>query len=154
MTSTNLLFPQWSSLSKSLDPFSVGFDDVLNQIRDISETVAKATPAYPPYNIKQVKDNKYVIEMAVAGFAKTDIEVTLEGNKLVIKGAVVDSSDDKDNYIYKGIANRNFNRAFTLADKVEIKDAEITNGMLKVWLENMVKVQDAVKKITVKSKDE
>jgi molecular chaperone IbpA len=153
MTGTNLLFPQWATLSKSLDPFSVGFDDVLNQIREVSETVAKATPAYPPYNIKQVKDNKYVIEMAVAGFAKTDIEVTLEGNKLVIKGAVVDSSGD-DNYIYKGIANRNFNRAFTLADKVEIKDAEITNGMLKVWLENMVKVQDAVKKITVKSKDE
>ena len=153
MTSTNLLFPQWATLSKSLDPFSVGFEDVLDQIRDISETVSKASPGYPPYNIKQVKENKYVIEMAVAGFAKTDIEVTLEGNKLVIKGAVVDSSGD-DNYIYKGIANRNFNRAFTLADKVEIKDAEITNGMLKVWLENMVKVQDAVKKITVKSKGE
>jgi len=155
MTSTTLsLFPQWASLHKSLDPFTVGFDDVLDQIRDISETVAKATPGYPPYNIKQVKDNKYVIEMAVAGFAKTDIEVTLEGNKLVIKGAVVDSSEDDTSYIYKGIANRNFNRAFTLADKVEIKDAEIANGMLKVWLENMVKVQDAVKKITVKSKDE
>jgi molecular chaperone IbpA len=154
MTSTNLLFPQWTSLSKSLDPFSVGFNDVLDQIRDVTETVAKTATAYPPYNIKQVKDNKYVIEMAVAGFAKTDIEVTLEGNKLVIKGSTVDSSDDKDNYIYKGIANRNFNRAFTLADKVEIKDAEITNGMLKVWLENMVKVQDAVKKITVKSKDD
>ena len=155
MTSTTLsLFPQWASLHKSLDPFTVGFDDVLDQIRDISETVAKATPSYPPYNIKQVKDNKYVIEMAVAGFAKTDIEVTLEGNKLVIKGSVVDSSEDDSSYIYKGIANRNFNRAFTLADKVEIKDAEIANGMLKVWLENMVKVQDAVKKITVKSKDE
>jgi len=118
MTSTNLLFPQWSSLSKSLDPFSVGFDDVLNQIRDISETVAKASPGYPPYNIKQVKENKYVIEMAVAGFAKTDIEVTLEGNKLVIKGSTIDSSEDDSNYIYKGIANRNFNRAFTLADKM------------------------------------
>ena len=154
MTSTNLLFPQWTSLSKSLDPFSVGFDDVLNQIREVSETVAKATPGYPPYNIKQVKDNKYVIEMAVAGFAKTDIEVTLEGSKLVIKGATVESSEDDSSYIYKGIANRNFNRSFTLADKVEIKDAEIANGMLRVWLENMVKVQDAVKKITVKTKDE
>jgi len=154
MTSTTLsLFPQWASLHKTLDPFTVGFDDVLDQIRDVTETVAKVTPGYPPYNIKQVKDNKYVIEMAVAGFAKTDIEVLLEGNKLVIKGSVVDSSDDVDNYIYKGIANRNFNRAFTLADKVEIKDAEIANGMLKVWLENMVKAQDAVKKITVKSKD-
>jgi molecular chaperone IbpA len=150
MTSTTLsLFPQWASLSKSLDPFTVGFDDVLDQIRDISETVAKATPGYPPYNIKQVKDNKYVIEMAVAGFAKTDIEVTLDGNKLVIKGAVVEA-DDTDNYIFKGIANRNFTRQFTLADKIEIKDAEIANGMLKVWLENIVKAQDAVKKIAVK----
>jgi molecular chaperone IbpA len=155
MTSTTLsLFPQWTSLHKSLDPFTVGFDDVLDQIRDISETVAKNVPGYPPYNIKQVKDNKYVIEMAVAGFAKTDIEVTLEGNKLVIKGAAVEADEDSTNFIYKGIANRNFNRTFTLADKVEIKDAEIANGMLKVWLENMVKVQDAVKKITVKSKDE
>ena len=92
--------------------------------------------------------------MAVAGFAKTDIEVTLEGSKLVIKGAVVDSAEDPSSFIYKGIANRNFSRAFTLADKVEIKDAEIANGMLKVWLENMVKAQDSVKKITVKSKDE
>ena len=155
MTSTTLsLFPQWGTLHKSLDPFTVGFDGVLDQIRDISETVAKNVPGYPPYNIKQVKENKYVIEMAVAGFAKTDIEVTLEGNKLVIKGATIDSSEDTDNYIYKGIANRNFNRTFTLADKVEIKDAEIANGMLKVWLENMVKAQDAVKKITVKLKDE
>ena len=150
MTSTNLLFPQWASLSKSLDPFSVGFDDVLDQIRDISETVAKATPGYPPYNIKQVKENKYVIEMAVAGFAKTDIEVTLEGNKLIIKGAVVESAEDPSSFIYKGIANRNFNRTFTLADKIEIKDAEIANGMLKIWLENIIKSQDAVKKISIK----
>lgn len=148
MTSTNLLFPQWATLSKSLDPFTVGFDDVLDQIRDISETVAKATPAYPPYNIKQVKDNKYVIEMAVAGFAKSDIEMTLEGNKLVIKAASKD--DDSEEYLYKGIANRGFERTFTLADKVEIKDAELMNGMLKVWLENMVKAQDAIKKISIK----
>jgi len=138
------------SFHKFMDPHSIGFDKMFDDLAEIASKV----PSYPPYNIKQVKDNKYVIEMAVAGFAKTDIEVTLEGNKLVIKGAVVDSSDDTNSYIYKGIANRNFNRAFTLADKVEIKDAEIANGMLRVWLENMVKVQDAVKKITVKSKDE
>ena len=71
------------------------------------------------YNIKKVKDNKYVIEMAVAGFAKSDIEVTVEGNKLVIKG---DSNDNEaEDYIFKGIANRAFQRTFTIADKVEIK---------------------------------
>jgi len=133
------------------DPFMIGFDEVFKQFEDLSKTAKKAV-AYPPYNIKQVKENKYVIEMAVAGFAKSDIEMTLEGNKLVIKAASKD--DDNGDYLYRGIANRAFERTFTLADKVEIKDAEMVNGMLKVWLENMVKVQDAVKKITVKSKDE
>lgn len=149
-TTINALFPQLKTLSKSLDPFTIGFDDVLNQINEISENVTKAVPGFPPYNIKQVKDNKYVIEMAVAGFAKTDIEVTLDGNKLVIKGNASEEEVPEDNYIFKGIATRNFTRQFTLADKVEIKDAEIVNGMLKVWLENYVKAQDAVKKIAIK----
>jgi molecular chaperone IbpA len=153
MTSTNLLFPQWTSLSKSFDPFTIGFDDVIDKLQSMHTEMAKATPGYPPYNIKQVKENKYVIEMAVAGFAKSDIEVILDGDKLVIKGTSKDNETD-GSYIFKGIAGRNFERAFTLADKVEIKDAEIVNGMLKVWLENMVKAQDAVKKITIKSKDE
>lgn len=149
-TTINALFPQLKSLSKSLDPFTIGFDDVLNQIQELSDGVTKAVPGFPPYNIKQVKDNKYVIEMAVAGFAKTDIEVTLDGNKLIIKGNASEEEVPEDNYIFKGIATRNFTRQFTLADKVEIKDAEIVNGMLKVWLENYVKAQDAVKKIAIK----
>jgi molecular chaperone IbpA len=153
MTS-NLLFPQWEQFHKSLDPFTVGFDDVFSQLQDVSKTITKGVQNhYPPYNIKQVKDNKFVIEMAVAGFAKADIEVTLDGNKLIIKGETKDS-EPEDNFIFKGIANRNFIRQFTLADKIEIKDAEIANGMLKVWLENIVKAQDAVKKITVKEKSE
>jgi len=131
-------------------PYSVGFDDTLDTIRKVAEQSSKAI-GYPPYNIKQVKDNKYVIEMAVAGFAKTDIEMTLDGNKLVIKGASKD--DPETEYVYKGIANRNFERSFTLADKVEIKDAELVNGMLKVWLESIVKTQDAIKKIQIKQKD-
>ena len=149
-TTINALFPQLKTLSKSLDPFTIGFDDVLSQIQELSEGVTKAVPGFPPYNIKQVKDNKYVIEMAVAGFAKTDIEVTLDGNKLIIKGNASEEDLPEDNYIFKGIATRNFTRQFTLADKVEIKDAEIVNGMLKVWLENYVKAQDAVKKIAIK----
>jgi molecular chaperone IbpA len=138
-----------NDLFGKLQPFTVGFDDTLSTIRKIAEQSAK-TVGYPPYNIKQVKDNKYVIEIAVAGFAKTDIEMTLDGNKLVIKGASKD--DPESDYVYKGIANRNFERSFTLADKVEIKDAELVNGMLKVWLESIVKTQDAIKKIIIKEK--
>ena len=148
-TTINALFPQLKTLSKSLDPFTIGFDDVLSQINELSESVTKTVPGFPPYNIKQVKDNKYVIEMAVAGFAKSDIEITLDGNKLVIKGSTKEE-DAEEAYLFKGIANRNFTRQFTLADKVEIKDAEVVNGMLKVWLENFVKAQDAIKKIAIK----
>ncbi len=87
----------------------------------------------------------------VAGFAKSDIEVTVEGNKLVIKG---DSNDNEaEDYIFKGIANRAFQRTFTIADKVEIKDAEMVNGMLRVWLENLYQTQETVKKIAIKEAD-
>jgi len=134
-----------------IQPFTVGFGDTLELMREAA-TIAAKSVSYPPYNIKQVTENKYVIEMAVAGFSKSDIEMTLEGNKLVIKSAAKD--EDNGDYLYRGIANRAFERTFTLADKVEIKDAEMINGMLKVWLENMVKVQDAVKKITIKEKED
>jgi len=137
----------WSKIQ----PFTVGFDDTLTLMREAAAAATKAV-SYPPYNIKQIKENKYVIEMAVAGFAKSDIEMTLEGNKLVIKAA--SKEDDSEDYLYKGIANRGFERTFTLADKVEIQDAEMMNGMLRIWLENMVKVQDAVKKISIKEKED
>ena len=141
---TSLLFPK-------LDHFMIGFDPIIDMLQSAAKDVSKYTPSYPPYNIKQVKENKYVIEMAVAGFSKTDIEITLEGNKMIVKGATKD--DEDETYLHKGIANRAFERQFTLADKVEIKDAEIANGMLRVWLENMITAQDAIKKIGIKSKD-
>ena len=134
-----------------LQPFTIGFDETLDMLRKTAEQTQKAV-GYPPYNIRQVKDNKYVIEMAVAGFAKTDLEITMDGNKLVVKGLT--KEEDGEHFLYKGIANRAFERAFTLNDKVEIKDAELVNGMLKIWLENIVKTQDAIKKIGIKEKSE
>ena len=135
-----------------LDPWAIGFRDIFKDLQDMASTASKKITTYPPYNIKQVKDNKYVIEIAVAGFAKSDIEVTLDGNKLVVKGVAQDNEDPDTNFLYKGIAARNFLHEFKLNDKIEIQDAEYVNGMLKIWLENIVKMQDAVKKITVKEK--
>ena len=137
---------------RKFDPFSIGFNDMFNELESMSKAVAKAA-TYPPYNIKQVKDNKFVIEMAVAGFAQSDIELTLEGNKLVIKGNAEDA-DAPENFLFKGIANRNFTREFKLADKVEIENAELVNGMLKIGLANMVKLQDNIKKIPLMSNQE
>jgi len=142
-------FPSIMDFHK-FDPFAVGFTDVFKDLQEMSKTVQKAV-SYPPYNIRQIKENKFVIEMAVAGFAKSDIEVTLEGNKLIVKGLSQDT-EAPESFIYKGIANRNFTREFKLNDKIEIENAEMANGMLRIWLENIVKAQDAIKKIAVKEK--
>ena len=152
---SNNTLPSLFDFHKTLDPFTVGFDKFFADLEDVTKNIAKAAPSYPPYNIKQVKENKYVIEMAVAGFAKSDIEVTLDGNKLVISGAAKeDTIEEDENFLFKGIANRNFTRTFKLADKIEIKEAELVNGMLKVWLENLVQANDAIKKIAVKDKSD
>ena len=105
------------------------------------------------FRSKKVEDNKYVIEMAVAGFSKTDIEITLDEGKLIINGKVRDSNELDDAnayYFYKGIAERAFTRTFTLADSVEIKNAEMVNGILKVWLENFIPEHKKPKKIDIK----
>jgi molecular chaperone IbpA len=102
---------------------------------------------------KKTGDNKYVIEMAVAGFAKTDIELTMDNGKLVVTGKTKDANDmDNANvyYFYKGIAERAFTRSFTLADSVEVKNAELVNGILKVWLENLIPEHQKPKKIEIK----
>jgi len=131
---------------KRLDPFSIGFDKIFDQL--VAET-AKTVPTYPPYNIKKVKDNKYVIEMAVAGFSQSDIEVTVDGNTLVVEGSTKENEPEDGTMLYQGIANRAFKRSWTLADKVEIQNAEMVNGMLKIWLENLIKTQETIKKIKV-----
>ena len=134
---------------KDMDKFFVGFDDQFNRLARLHDDVTKNIPNYPPYNIKKTGDTTYVIELAVAGFAKQDIEVTLDGNKLIVKGnAKEDNLKEEETYFFKGIANRGFERSFTLADKIEIKDADMVNGMLRIWLESLVQTQDAIKKIT------
>ena len=148
----NWLVNQTSPFSKNFDAFTVGFDKLVDEIRDASEK-AKKSVSYPPYNIKQVDENNYVIEMAVAGFGKTDIDISLDNNKLTVSGRV-DSEEDENGegptYLWKGIANRAFQRTFTLADTIEVQSAEMVNGMLKLGLQNIVKANDAIKKIAIK----
>jgi molecular chaperone IbpA len=141
-------FNPFNDFHKALDPYTVGFEKLFNELDEVSKNVAKTVTNYPPYNIKQISDNKYVIELAVAGFNKSDIEVELKGNKLTVSGKTKESEDET--FLFKGIANRNFQRVFTISDTIEIKDAELVNGMLKVVLENMVKFNDSIKKIVIK----
>lgn len=141
------------SFAKNLLPTSVGFDDMFKNLEHVTRTVQKSIPSYPPYNIKKVAENKYVIEMAVAGFGKQDLELELKDGVLSVKGRTsldTVTSDGLDvTYLYKGIADRAFTRQFTLADSIEIKNAELINGMLKVWLENIIPESKKPKKIDI-----
>ncbi|NBP02211.1 MAG: heat-shock protein IbpA [Proteobacteria bacterium] len=138
------------SVFKDMDKFLVGFDETYNRMAKFHDDMTKNIPNYPPYNIKKIEENKYVIELAVAGFAKSDIEVTFEDNKLIISGK---AQDDNDNFLFKGIANRAFTRTFLLDDQIEIRDAGIMNGMLKIALEKIIPDHKKPKKIEVKDGD-
>jgi molecular chaperone IbpA len=132
---------------KDMDKFFVGFDDTYNRIAKLHDDLTKNIPNYPPYNIRKVEDNKYVIELAVAGFGKSDIEITLENNKLIISG---NTADDNDNFLFKGIASRAFTRTFALDDHIEIENAEMMNGMLRIALEKIIPEHKKPRKIEVK----
>ena len=135
---------------KDFGKFGVGYDDLFDRISEFHDNVAKNIPNYPPYNIKKVDDNKYVIEMAVAGFGKQDIEITTEDDKLVIKGNVESDETPQDNLLWQGLALRPFTRMFTLNDQVVVNNAEMINGLLKVTLERIIPESKKPKTVEVK----
>lgn len=132
---------------KDFDRFFVGFDDQFNRLAKLHDEVSKNIPSYPPYNIRKIGDNKYVIEIAVAGFSKSEIEITLDEDKLVVKGSASDSTDT--NYLFKGIGMRDFVRTFALNDQVEVRGAGLINGMLKIALERIIPEHKKPKKIEI-----
>jgi molecular chaperone IbpA len=142
------LFPD----AKLFDQFFVGFDDVVQRAHKMQEEIAKNIPNYPPYNIKKVDENKYVVELAVAGFDQQDIEIELADDKLIIKGDVKGDSENATDYLFKGIGMRAFTRTFALSDHIEVNNAELVNGMLKVWLERMIPEHKKPKKVPVNGK--
>jgi molecular chaperone IbpA len=129
---------------------TVGFDEILKRLASASENFPKIT-TYPPYNIRKVDENKYVIEIAVAGFGKQDLEIELQDGTLVVKGSV--ESKDTTDYLFKGIADRAFTRSFTLADTVEVKNADLINGMLKIFLERFIPEEKKPKKININGEE-
>jgi molecular chaperone IbpA len=129
---------------------TVGFDEILKRLATVSDSLPKIS-AYPPYNIRKVDENKYVIEIAVAGFGQQDLEIELKDGVLSIKGNV--ESKDATDYLFKGIADRAFTRQFTLADTVEVKNADLINGMLKIWLERFIPEDKKSKKIHINEQE-
>ena len=131
----------------SIHKFAVGFDNVFDEILRLSNQQKDTN--YPPYNIVKHSDNKFVIELAVAGFKDGDITVTVDKNLLTIEGAQALELNSNVEYLHRGISARNFARTFTLADHVEVVDAVVTNGIMGITLERVVPEELQPKKIAI-----
>tara|TARA_Y100000592_G_scaffold91845_1_gene152605 strand:+ start:394 stop:825 length:432 start_codon:yes stop_codon:yes gene_type:complete len=130
------------------DPFrnlTVGFDNIFDQLSTLS---SYDTSNYPPYNIKKVDKEKYQLEMALAGFTKTDVIVEVKENTLTISGKASDK--DTDTFVHRGIAQRSFKRQWTLAEHLEVTSAVLKDGVLKVDMKLNLPEEKKPKTITVK----
>ena len=110
---------------------SIGFDRLASMLDNALNT-ENAAPAYPPYNIQVLDENRYAITVAVAGFDRAELDITVEKSVLIVRGKK--ANEDKHQYIYQGIANRTFERKFNLADYVEVTGADLNNGLLTINL--------------------
>jgi len=150
-----MTFNKLPSIFKQLRPVSIGFDNIFDHFEnffdDDQSFHTSLTSTFPFYNIVKKGDNKFDIEVALAGYDKKDITVEYEDNLLHIKSIKETKSDkEKDGVIHQGIAKRYFSKAFTIADDVEIEGAELKNGLLKVSLKQIVPEGKKPKQITVK----
>jgi len=150
-----MTFNKLPSIFKQLRPVSIGFDNIFDHFEnffdDDQSFHTSLTSTFPFYNIVKKGNNKFDIEVALAGYDKKDIAVEYEDNLLRIKSVKETKSDkEKDGVIHQGIAKRSFSKAFTIANDVEIKGAELKNGLLKVSLHKIVPEGKKPKTITVK----
>ena len=147
---------------KDFDRFFVGFDKVAEKMASVADQAQTLAAKYPPYNLKKIDENKYTIELAVAGFAKQDLEIEIVDDKLIIKGnthagepAEQDSTGEWTwpQMLHQGLAMRPFTRTFTLSDNVEIRGASLLNGILKIVLEAIIPEHKKPKKVEIKDEE-
>ena len=124
-------------------PYTIGFDSFFNSLDSITGDVK----GYPHYNIKKLDDNKWSIELALAGFSKDDIEIEVKDSIMNISGEL--KSEDND-YVYKGISSRKFSKSFTLAEFTECESATMENGILSIILEKNIPEDKKPQKVKIK----
>ena len=129
-----------------LTPYAVGYDKLFDNLSRYVDNNVSST-GFPPYNIRKEGDYHYVIEMALAGFSKEDIEVEVADGTLSVRS---DKKDDVADNLYRGISFRKFNRKFTLSDDIVVNDASLDNGMLTINLERIVPEEKKPRLIEVK----
>jgi len=125
-------------------PLLLGFD----RFERTLDRIGRAAESYPPYNIEQLAENRLRITLAVAGFAPEDLDISLEANQLTIRGRQTDQ--DERVFLHRGIAARQFQRSFVLADGLEIAGADLTNGLLSIEIMRP-EVQPQIRKIPIRN---
>lgn len=126
------------------DPFFLGFNDQFVRW----ETNKKTTSTFPPYNVKKVDEDNYLVELAVAGYDREDLDITVDKDTLIIKSER--ENDEEGNFLHRGIAGRNFTQTFTLGEYMVVKSASLENGLLSVKIER--EIPDEAKPRTIKIK--
>ena len=118
---------------------TVGFDRFNDLFESLLEDKTDSFDNYPPYNIEKSDDDHYRIVMAVAGFKQSDIEIVLENGSLTITGEILkDAAAEQVNYLHRGIATRNFKRAFKLEDHIKVVGADLNDGLLEISLQREI----------------
>ena len=132
-----------------LTPYAVGFDRVFDRLDHYVTNQSRMTPTgFPPYNIRRDGDYNYVIEMALAGMSKDDLEVEVADGTLTVRS--IDKKEDEGELLHRGISFRKFTRSWTLADDVIVKDAKMENGMLLIHLEHVVPEEKKPRTVKIK----
>jgi molecular chaperone IbpA len=140
---------------QSLLPRTVGFDRLLSTLDEfdtlLSKGNTKLAQTYPPYNVVKYDDSFYKIEIAVAGFSRDELDISVKENKLTIKGSVTESqeTDESCEYIHKGIGKRDFIHTFTLAETIVVENADIVDGLLCIELRNVIPEEKLPRKIEI-----
>lgn len=121
----------------ALYPQFVGFDNIFNELeRLVDGTAPTRNTSFPPHNIIKLDDNRYVVEMAVAGFGQDEVDVEIHDGTLIVKGEKKDQTEV--DYLYRGIATRSFTKSIRLNDSIEVRGAQFKDGILKIALENII----------------
>ena len=139
------------SLFNKLRPVSVGFDSVFDHFESIFNDSPSLHTNYPPYDIVKTDEHSYVIELAVAGFSKKDIEVTVENGVLTVESNRQGNSESNgQEIIHRGISKRYFKKSFSISDDVEIRGAELKDGLLRISMEKIIPESRKRKEISIK----
>ena len=126
---------------------TVGFDRVFDLLDSVVSQ--SGSNGYPPYNIEKAGDNAYRIVMAVAGFSEAELNVTQKEDELLITGQTKANGEDAKQYLYRGIAGRNFERRFQLADHVKVVGAKLVNGLLTIELKREIPEEKKARAIQI-----